>query len=321
MSPIALFCYNRPENTRNVLNSLSKNSLASDSEIYIFCDGPKHSNGQIDIENIALVHKIVQREDRFRKVHIFINQENRGLANSIISGINVVLNFHPTVIVVEDDLILSKYFLQYMNISLSLYENNKQVFQIGSCNFFACGPSFPTFFFIPIPETLGWGTWKDRWEMFEPDAEKLRILLQNDLNALHRFNGFGSYNFSGMLEDQINKTVDSWAIRWQAVIAINKGLVLYHNYSLSQHIASKTATHANINIKPPLVKKAMKFYTIDNEEIPHVIDAMKLGYSGLGDFYGDLKIKKDDNIFLIRIIKKIKSKLQSIKKIVSEYIY
>lgn len=41
LAPVILFTYNRPDHTKKVLDALAENELAKDSELYIFCDGPK----------------------------------------------------------------------------------------------------------------------------------------------------------------------------------------------------------------------------------------------------------------------------------------
>ena len=42
-APIALFVYNRPEHTKKTLEALQKNTLAQNSELFIFSDGPKNN--------------------------------------------------------------------------------------------------------------------------------------------------------------------------------------------------------------------------------------------------------------------------------------
>ncbi|MDR2521309.1 MAG: hypothetical protein LBC72_01970, partial [Spirochaetaceae bacterium] len=41
LAPVVLFVYNRPEHTLQTLEALKKNTLASESILYIFADGPK----------------------------------------------------------------------------------------------------------------------------------------------------------------------------------------------------------------------------------------------------------------------------------------
>jgi len=298
LAPIVLFTYNRPIHTQNVLDSLALCDEAKDSILYIFCDGAKENTDEIGLNKIQEVRKIVNSENRFKQVIVTIQEKNKGLANSIIDGINKVIYEHSKVIVLEDDLVFSPYFLNYMNDSLNRYENDKRVGEIGGCNFFANGPKFPKTFFTNMPDTWGWATWKDRWQHFNSDA----IFLYKELekkDLMYKFNAYGSYNMEGMLKDQIFGKVDSWAIRWQAVMVLNNWLCLYSNPAFSNHIDSVDATHAKINVVPPMELDKPYFETVDIVGLPGIIAAMKKGYSGDGDYFGNYHKK-----FIKRKIKK-----------------
>lgn len=324
LAPIVLFAYNRPWHTQQVLNSLTQNVEAKDSVLYVFCDGAKENSSEKDLIKIEEVRKLINSENRFKKVVIKVQEKNIGLANSIIEGVTEIVNSYGKVIVLEDDLILSPYFLSYMNDSLIRYENNLKVGQIGACNFFGCGKNFPDCFFLPIPDCLGWATWKDRWQFFNPNVNELIKQLDEDETKKNIFNAYGAYDFMNMLELQKQGKVDSWAIRWQAVCVLKGWLTLYPNPSMTNHIESNDATHANVNIKPPIFIKLPNFQTIEVKQIDKVINAFKLGYSGKGDYYGqekrEYKIKKIKNIkkiikqfippIIFKLLKKIKKKRQ-----------
>ncbi|MFN9709791.1 MAG: methyltransferase, TIGR04325 family [Bacteroidota bacterium] len=290
-APIVLFVYNRPENTVTILNSLSENQESKHSVIYIYCDGPKKNATAGDVDKINQVVRIAENENRFKKVVIVKRDENLGLANSIINGVTEVINQYGRVIVLEDDLIVSKFFLRYMNDALSLYEKESKVGQIGACNNFACGPNFPDYFFSTVSDCLGWATWKDRWQHFNPHGLQLLHLIKKN-NLEHEFNVYGSYDMIGLLNKQIIGEVSSWSVRWQAVCLLNQWLTLYPNPSYSNHIASKDVTHADLNIIPPLAQLYIKQENaIKTEQLPQVKEALALGYSGIGDYFGRIIVK------------------------------
>ena len=301
-APIVLFTYNRPWHTRQVLETLAKNNEAKDSILYVFCDGAKADTTTDNLVKIEEVRGLINLENRFKEIIIKVQEKNKGLANSIIDGVTEVLNIHGRVIVLEDDLILSPFFLSYMNDSLERYKNNSSVGQIGACNFFACGKNYPNYFFVPLPDCLGWATWKDRWDFFNPNVNELKIQLENSADKRNIFNAYGTYDFMGMLHQQKQGKVDSWAIRWQAVCVLNGWLILYPNPSMTNHIESEEATHANVNIIPPIMIKAPFFQTIEAKLNDTVINAFKLGYSGKGDYFGKDKSESKKSK-IIKIIK------------------
>lgn len=84
LSPIAFFCYNRPNHTRITLEALQKNHLASQSKIFIFSDAPKNDDAK---EGVSAVRKYISSLDGFKSVEIVMREENYGCAKNIIDGI------------------------------------------------------------------------------------------------------------------------------------------------------------------------------------------------------------------------------------------
>jgi hypothetical protein len=286
-APIILFAFRRPVHTQNALDSLAANAEAHDSTLYVYCDGAKSGASPEELADIAEVRRIAHNERRFGRTIVTERDSNLGLANSIVGGVTEVIRRHGSAIVVEDDLIVSRYFLKYMNDSLSRYRDNPRVGQIGACNFFACGPRYPRSFFIPIADCLGWATWVDRWQHFEPDAALLLSKLEKS-GLRRRFDMEGAYPMERMLRSQVERHVDSWAIRWQAVCVLKDWWTLYPNRSMSNHIESQVNTHASINILPPLETEDVKYETISVEENPGVMRALRRGYAGIGNMDGTL---------------------------------
>jgi len=120
LAPVLIFAYNRPDHFLNLMNSLQNNENASKSDIYIFIDGV---NDDSHIESNRKVIEIAEKDWEFESVQITKRNINIGLKENIISGITEIIDEHKKVIVLEDDLILSKYFLNFMNHSLNKYEN------------------------------------------------------------------------------------------------------------------------------------------------------------------------------------------------------
>ncbi|MCS6820654.1 MAG: methyltransferase, TIGR04325 family [Microscillaceae bacterium] len=243
LAPIVLFIYNRADILDRTLNTLSRNVLAKESILYIYADGAKENATEKDREKIQQARAVAKSKQWCKEVHIIEREKNLGLSNSIIAGVTEVINKHGKVIVLEDDLELSPYFLKYMNDALNMYEKEPKVWSIGACNFFSTYSHTPETFFIPIPDCWGWATWADRWQYFEPDSKKLLQQLK-DRKLEEDFNLYGTYDFIGMLQAQAEGKISSWAIRWQAQAYLHNALTLYPKYSLTNHLASNEATHA-----------------------------------------------------------------------------
>lgn len=290
LAPIALFAYNRPELTLNTLEHLAQNKEVADSRLFIFCDGPKPNATLEQLKRIAQVQEVIRSKQWCRDVHIEQSTKNKGLANSIIAGVTNVVNQFGRLIVLEDDLIVSPYFLQYMNDALQLYENEDKVLAIhGNLYPIDLGDSTKTdTFFIRDPGCWGWATWKKKWELFEPDTKVLYTLIRQK-GLSKPFNFWGGYPFMRMMRQQISGEVDSWAVRWRAVAYLNDKLTLYPTLSLVRHAGNTPdATHSytgkydpyycEISNQPIKVKSIP---IVNNEKIEHIFGSFLKKYSGM----------------------------------------
>lgn len=239
-APILLFAYNRPEHLRRVLQALAANELAAESSCIICCDGPKDDAAA---EAVAEVRAIAHAATGFASVTVIERERNMGLAPSIIDGVTRTLDEHGRVIVVEDDLLTSPYFLRYMNDGLELYADEPKVASIhGWC--FPHGLSDPPeSFFMRGADCWGWATWKRAWTTFEPDASKL--LDQLATRGLQRaFNCDDQYDFVGMLRNEAEGRISSWAIRWHAATFLADMYTLTPGRSVVQNVGMDgTGTH------------------------------------------------------------------------------
>lgn len=245
LAPIVLFAYNRPDLTRQTLRCLSANSESKDSILYIFCDGPKPNATEQQREAILRTRAVLREQAWCGTQYIAESDTNKGLAASVIAGISQVLKDHTSVIVLEDDLTLSPFFLKFMNESLQLYAQQEKVLAVHGYLYPADleGLLPSDTFFVRDPGSLGWATWQRAWKLFEPDSRKLYDLL--GLKGLRsEFDFGGRYPFLRMLRKQIEGKVDSWAIRWRAVAYLHDMLTLYPARSLVLHEGNvPEATH------------------------------------------------------------------------------
>ena len=216
LAPIALFTYNRPIHTKQVLDALSANSESKSSILYIFCDGPKENPSNTIIENINAVRGLANSENRFLKIVVVEQPKNKGLANSIIDGVSQVLKNFNTIIVLEDDIQPSPGFLKYMNDALYLYENENDVGCIHAWNYHLDNSDYQeSTFFIRGADCWGWATWGRAWKLFNSNSTSL-IREIKSRNLEYEFDKRGTYEFTKMLQSQIDGKIDSWAIRWYA---------------------------------------------------------------------------------------------------------
>ena len=239
LSPVLLFTYNRPFHTRETLNALLKNQLCKESELFVFSDGGKN---EVDEKKVKEVREIIHAVDGFQKIHIIENNDNLGLANNIIGGVTKVIEEYGKVIVMEDDLITSPYFLTFMNEALDMFENEDRIGHIhGYCYPL---PGLPETFLIKWTGSWGWATWKRAWQKFNPDGELLLSEIESRKQS-RTFDFNGKYPYMRMLRRQVKAINNSWAIRWNASLFLNNMLSLNAGKSLVKNIGfDGSGTHS-----------------------------------------------------------------------------
>lgn len=230
LTPIVLFVYNRPWHTLQTIEALKKNVLAKKSELFIYSDGPKDERDRKKVEE---VRHYLRKITGFKKITIIERRMNLGLANSIIAGVSEIVNKYGKIIVLEDDLLTSPYFLKFMNEGLDFYEKEKKIASIHGY-IYPVKFKLSETFLIRGADCWGWATWKRGWELFEPDGKKLLYELKKRKLG-YKFDLAGSYPYTKMLSDQVNRKNDSWAIRWHASAFLKDKLTLYPGSSLIFH--------------------------------------------------------------------------------------
>ena len=231
-APIALFVYNRVNHTRFTVEALLKNEQAKHSDLYIFSDAPKTHSEENAVEQ---VRDYVSQISGFKKIQIIERSNNWGLANSIIDGVTYLCEEFGKVIVIEDDLVVSPHFLEFMNSALEKYKDYEEVMQVAGYMFPVNIKSDKDAFFMPLTTSWGWATWRRAWKHFDPDAKGYDILT-NNTEMRRSFDINSKYHYFKMLESQKNNKVDSWAIRWYLSVFLLKGLVLYPRLTLVENL-------------------------------------------------------------------------------------
>lgn len=211
LAPIVLFVYNRPWHTRQTVETLQRNLLASESELFVFSDGPKKPE---DKEKIDEVREYIRSITGFGAIRLIERRHNLGLANSVINGVTEVIETYGRVIVMEDDILTVPNFLLFMNKALDTY---REYDLIGSVTGYSLPIQIPTDYFFPVYLThrhssWGWGTWQRVWSKIDWEISDYDR-FQSDRRAKQDFNAAGA-DMVAMLDMQMKGKLDSWSIRF-----------------------------------------------------------------------------------------------------------
>ena len=238
-APVVLFVYARPEHTRRTVDALSNNEFAPETDLIIFSDAPSSPDKE---DMVRLVREYIATITGFRSITIHHRNQNFGLAKSIVEGVTEVFLDYERLIVLEDDLVSSPYFLRYMNEALDRFAEVDRVISVHGY-VYPVHNDLPEAFFLRGADCWGWATWRREWALYNPDSQFLIDELKRQ-NLLNSFDMHGAFSFSDMLKGQLNGTNDSWAVRWHASAFLANKLTLYPGRSLTHNIGNDSSgTH------------------------------------------------------------------------------
>jgi hypothetical protein len=248
-APIAIFVFNRPLHTRQTLRYLSECTGIENTIVYIFADGKRNDETADGLKQIEEVSNIIGSVKIGKQTIICERGSNLGLAKNIIAGVGEVIEQHEQIIVLEDDMEVTKGFLSYMNTALELYKNESQVGCIHAWNYLMeTSANSDTTFFLKGADCWGWATWKRAWKFFNADGQALYNQIQSSRKEWD-FDRRGTHAYTSMLSDQIAGKNNSWAIRWHASLFLNNMYCLHPNMPLLKNIGlDNSGTHCGDKI-------------------------------------------------------------------------
>jgi len=236
-APVAMFVYNRLNNVKKTIHCLTLNTLAGGTDLTVFSDGGKSPKSWAEVSRVRRFF----RESRLplRSVRLIERPENYYLERNITEGVTQILNESGRVIVLEDDICTSPYFLEYMNDALTAYEHEPQVMHISGFTNLSV-PQKGDVYLTRHMAGWGWATWADRWKQgfthYKSREEALRGLTAEEINAIEYG---GCFRCLGSLDrDPI-----PWDICWEIGIRRHNGLCLSPTQTLVRNCGINCGTH------------------------------------------------------------------------------
>lgn len=238
-APIVLLVYNRVDHSQRTVEALKKNLFASESELYIYADAARDANS---VPGVEAVREYLKSITGFKDVQIRLRESNLGVDENTILAVTEIVNEKGRVIVLEDDLETSPWFLKFMNEALEYYEQNERVISVHGYSY-PVDQKLKEAFFLKGADCWGWATWKRGWNLFERNGNKLLEELRK--KGLEKEFDFGNtYPYTAALERQARGETKEWDIRWYASAFLEDKLTLYPGRSLVRNIGhDASGTH------------------------------------------------------------------------------
>ncbi len=263
-APIIVFAYNRADKLKACIDSLAEADGHEPCDVFIFSDGAKGDKDRQDVEAVRVFLDKVEGDSPFESLKVIRRDRNKGLASNVISGVTEVLQEYGKAIVVEDDLIVTKDFITYMNGALDYYEDETKIWSV-------TGFSEPLKALRKYEHDIymgyrgcstGWGTWKDRWDTVDWEMKRYKEVLSDPL--LRRRFERGGRDLIRILKDQKAGIIDSWAIRWCLEQSLQDKYTVYPVTSFIRNIGlDGSGTHravpGSVNDNPHIYGEEIRF--------------------------------------------------------------
>jgi len=241
-SPIILFTYKRLDTLKSCVASLQKCPESSLSDLIIVSD---YAAKETDIEKVMAVLQFLPTITGFKTIEIIERTQNLGVDYNIIEGIKLMASRFDQFIVVEDDLVVQKGFLNFLNSALDFYANNTEVLSVTGFTFLDKIPNDYTYdgYFAKRTCPWGWATWANKIKNVDWEIQDKETFLQS-AQMQRGFNEWGS-DRSRMLINTLQGKVRAWDIRLDYQQFKDGTCTLYPEVSLVDNIGFGSADASN----------------------------------------------------------------------------
>ena len=228
---LAFFVYRRPDHTQRVIDSIKANGFRS---IYVFQDGLREKDREAHGDEWRRVSEVIRQLEDLPDAHveIHISDHNKGLANSIVSGIDYVLQRHETVVALEDDIVLSKSYHRYMDQCFETYKDTPRVMAIaggwpdsvmGDKDYRAHYPYDAYFAYGGSSEAFG--TWRDRWKKYRQGTDYAREVVSDPAKCELMLSRGGDWVLRLLRQEAKHPgNLDTWATYWSTLELLEDGV-------------------------------------------------------------------------------------------------
>jgi len=256
-APIILFTYKRLDTLKSCLNSLHNCPESIHSDLIIVSDSAAKDT---DIEKVKKVRQFLPYISGFKTIEILERERNYGVDYNIIEGIKMMASRFPNFIIVEDDLVVKKGFLSFLNKSLEYYKNHEEVISISAFSYINSFPKQYLYdvYFAKRTNPWGWATWSHKINAVDWELKDKLDFLTNFKNQ-RKFNEWGS-DRSSMLKNTIYNKTRAWDIRLDYDQFKNNTTTVYpintfvHNIGFGDIDASNTFGYNRFKTKNHLIE-------------------------------------------------------------------
>ncbi len=187
---LLLLGYNRPELLEKRILQVCESEVTN---IFISIDGGGLSHTP-EMNRVKIFAENVFQNCTLSLTH---HEQNLGMTRHISSSISKVLSLHDYIIVVEDDVVLSKNFIQNMLLGLNVLRKNEYLGVVSGYSSFFNKSLNNKWRQMRTPSFWGWACSKDTWENY--DFDLTNTYIEEDLSKSNLWKSMHKFQRNNML--------------------------------------------------------------------------------------------------------------------------
>ena len=257
-APVVMFGYNRLELQSMVMKCFSECEGAAERDIFVFLDGPRKNLDNVESDKIKNMLEGYKTK-MFPRMRIIKRERNYGCRENIVQGITDVLEKYGRAIVIEDDILVSKTFLTFMDSALDFYEGDKRIWCINGFQkyIFKLPKDYKHDVYLAYTNCVwGWATWQNRWAQVDFDMRDYPDYIKSPANV-KKLNEV-SYILKTLLDSQYRGTLKAWDAQCWFHMVKNDLYAIEPKYQMSKNIGCIPNSEHYSSVDPFMLTQ--KFY-------------------------------------------------------------
>ena len=248
-TPVLYITFARPEYASQSFAAIKK---AQPKKMYFYSNKARDEKP----DEVARNHEVrsyVEQIDWDCEVKTWFRDEYVDVFTSIWGAIDWIFSNEEKAIVIEEDVVASLAFFDYVEHLIDKYKYNKKVWIISGDNGWPeFNPKGLSYFPTRFPDIYGWASWKDRWDSL--DREMKHWPKFKKTKAFHDYYGnFLQRELSSLYFEQVYNKLPKYN-PWDFIFTYNMvrsgGYCLMPDRNLVQDIGVMGANHRQSILSP-----------------------------------------------------------------------
>ena len=251
--------YSRFQTLEKSLFRLSQCEGVMEHDCYLYLDAPCREEDRVACDQMYTT-AIGIKKHLLPHLQIVRREKNYGVPGNLISAISSTIDGYGKVIFFEDDVLVSKSFLSFMDVALDFYEGDARIFCINGYQipYLNIPRSYPFDVYLnPRNMAWGFGIWKDRWSKvdfamtdwagFKQNASNMKKLIQ------------AGEDLPSMIESQLAGKIRTWDVQCSYHMVKSGLYAVEPRYGMTKNIGFGMASGVHCG-KPDPILATQRYY-------------------------------------------------------------